>query len=197
MTPLTMCPGTLVYMPPEALGHPPVYSKKIDCFSFGVLQIQIMTRQFPDPGPAMQVIEDSRSPTGTTKMPVLDSKRRKSHINLIDPTHALLPTALSCLSYLEKDRTSAQDLCQQLLTFKETLRYTQSVEIQELHQQLVASDSCMLSLHQQLQTKDQQLYDSQRRIDTLQQELQDRQRQIQQLTQQVEEKQHTIDDRET
>ena len=48
MTPLTMCPGTLAYMPPEALSEPPVYSKKIDCFSFGVLQIQIMTRQFPD-----------------------------------------------------------------------------------------------------------------------------------------------------
>ena len=61
MTPLTMCPGNSVYMPPEALREPPVYSKKIDCFSFGVLQIQIMTRQFPDPGPAMQVVEDSRS----------------------------------------------------------------------------------------------------------------------------------------
>ena len=80
MTPLTMCPGTLVYMPPEALSEPPVYSKKIYCFSFGVLQIQIMTRQFPDPGPAMRVVDDSRSPTGTSKIPVLDSERRKSHI---------------------------------------------------------------------------------------------------------------------
>ena len=59
MTSLTMCPGTLAYMPPEAISEPPVYSKKMDCFSFGVLQIQIMTRQFPDPGPAMRVIEDS------------------------------------------------------------------------------------------------------------------------------------------
>ena len=28
MTPLTMCPGTLAYMPPEAIREPPVYSKK-------------------------------------------------------------------------------------------------------------------------------------------------------------------------
>ena len=120
MTPLTMCPGTLVYMPPEALGDPPVYTKKIDCFSFGVLQIQIVTRQFPDPGPAVQVIEDSRSPTGTVKMPILDSERRKSHIDLIDTNHALLPTALNCLSYLEQlthedDReTQLRELNQQL-----------------------------------------------------------------------------------
>ena len=132
MTPLTMCPGTLAYMPPEALSEPPVYSKKIDCFSFGVLQIQIMTRQFPDPSPAMRVVEDSRSPTGTMKMPVLDSERRKSHINLINPTHSLLPTALSCLSYSEKDRPSAQDLCRQLAAFKEAPHYIQSVQLAQL-----------------------------------------------------------------
>ena len=119
MTPLTTCPGTLAYMPPEALREPPGYSKKIDCFSFGVLQIQIMTRQFPDPGPAIRVVEDLRSPTGVINIPVLESERRKSHIDLIDPTHTLLPTALGCLSYSEKDRPSAQDLCQQLAAVKE------------------------------------------------------------------------------
>ena len=220
MTPLTMCPGTLAYMPPEALSEPPVYSKKIDCFSFGVLQIQIMTRQFPDPGPAVQVVEDSRSPTGTIKIPVLDSERRKSHIDIVDPTHSLLPTALSCLSYSEKDRPSAQDLCRQLAAVKEAPRYqlqilqrelqtkdqqlqdsqrrthTLQQELQTKDQQLQDSQRRTHTLQQELQTKDQQLQDSQRRTHTLQQELQDSQRQIQQLTHQVEEKQHTIDDKE-
>ena len=178
MAPFTMCPGTLVYMPPEALREPPVYSKKIDCFSFGVLQIQIMTRQFPDPGPAMLVVEDSRSPTGTTNMPVLDSKRRKSHVDLIDHTHTLLPTALDCLSYLEKDRPSAQDLCQRLAAIKETPRYQ------------------LQTLQHELHTKDQQLRDCQRCVLTLEQELRDSQRQIQQLTHQVEEKQLATEERE-
>jgi len=44
MTPLTQCPGTLAYMPPEALKVPPVYSKKLDIFSSGVVAVQIMTR---------------------------------------------------------------------------------------------------------------------------------------------------------
>ena len=200
ITPLTMCPGTLAYMPPEALGDPPVYSKKIDCFSFGVLQIQIMTRQFPDPGPAVQVIEDSRSPTGTVKMPVLDSERRKSHIDLIDPTHALLPTALSCLSYLEKDRPTAQDLCQQLATFKEVPHYTQSmqqaqlrelqeqneVQTQQIHQQLQ-------TLEQELRTHEQQLRDSQSHTHTLQQELRDRQRHLDTLQQELQDRQRRMD----
>ena len=55
MTPLTLCPGNLQYMPPEALDQPPSYTDKLDIFSFGVLLVQIMTRQFPDPGPRFQV----------------------------------------------------------------------------------------------------------------------------------------------
>ena len=211
MTPLTMCPGTLAYMPPEALSEPPVYSKKIDCFSFGVLQIQIMTRQFPDPSPAVQVVEDSRSPTGTIKIPVLDSERRKSHIDIIDPTHTLLPTALDCLSYSEKDRPSAQDLCRQLAAVKEAPRYQLQIlqrELQTKDQQLQVCQRRTHTLQQDLQDSQrctrnlqQDLQDSQRRTHSLQQELQTKdqqlQRQIQQLTHQVEEKQHTINDKET
>ena len=214
MTPLTMCPGTLVYMPPEATEDQPVYSSKMDCFSFGVLEIQVMTHQFPDPGPATRMVEVPQYTMGRLQLVIPDSERRKSHIDLIDPTHALLPTALSCLSYSEEDRPSAQDLCQQLATFKETPRYTQSAqqaqEILELQQQLAASDNCIHYQQQQLQTKDQQLQDSQRHMHTLQQELQDSQRQLQdsqrqlqdsqrqnqQLTHRVEETQHTIEDRE-
>ena len=224
MTPLTMCPGTFVYMPPEATKDQPVYSSKMDCFSFGVLEIQVMTRQFPDPGPATRMVEVPQYTMGRLQLVIPDSERRKSHIDLIDPTHALLPTALSCLSYSEEDRPSAQDLCQQLATFKETPHYTQSVEILELQQQLAASDNCIHYQQQQLQTKDQQLQDSQRHMHTLQQELQDSQRQLQdsqlqlqdsqrqlqdsqrqlqdsqrqnqQLTHRVDETQHTIEDRE-
>ena len=199
MTPLTMCPGNSVYMPPEALSEPPVYSNKIDCFSFGVLQIQIMTRQFPNPGPAMRVVEDSRSPTGIMKMPVLDSERRKSHLDLIDPTHTLLPTALGCLSYLEKDRPSAQDLCRQLAAFKEALCYTQlqtlQRELQTKDQQLQDSQRHTHTLQQELQTKDQQLQDSQRCTHTLQQELQDSQRHTHTLQQELQDSQrrtHTL-----
>ena len=196
MMPLTMCPGTLAYMPPEALREPPVYSKKIDCFSIGVLQIQIMTRQFPDPSPPKRVVEDSRSPTGTTEMPVLDSERRKSHIDLIDSTHILLPTALDCLSYLEKDRPSAEDLYQRLDAVKDAPRYqlhilqqelqTKDQQLQDsqrykrtLQQELLDSQRCMHILQEKLQAKDQQLHDSQRCTHTLQEELQTKDQQLQ------------------
>ena len=196
MTPLTMCPGTLVYMPPEATKDQPVYSNKIDCFSFGVLEVQVMTRQFPDPGPTTRMVQDSRYPMGRVLIVVPDNERRKSHIDLIDPTHALLPTALSCLSDSEEDRPSAQDLCQQLATFKETPRYTQSVEIHTLQQQLQESQRQLQDSQRQLQDSQRQLQDSQRQQQDSQRQLQDSQRQNQQLAHRVEETQHTIEDRE-
>ena len=35
MTPLTLCPGATVYMPPETLTTPTRYTSKLDCFSPG------------------------------------------------------------------------------------------------------------------------------------------------------------------
>ena len=61
--------------------------------------IQVYTIQLPDPGSRTQLVHNSRSPTGIIEMPVLEAERRKDHIELIDPTHSILPIAMDCLSY--------------------------------------------------------------------------------------------------
>ena len=69
LTPLTLCPGTMVYMSPEALKDRPVYTDKLDTFSLGVLCVQIMTRKFPDPGHRVIEVDDARYP-GTIEVRV-------------------------------------------------------------------------------------------------------------------------------
>ena len=128
MTPLTMCPGTLACMPPEALNEPPIYTKKLDCFSEGVIMIQVCTRLWPEPGPRTKTVQDSRSPTGRMQMPVLEPERRKNHIDMIDRGHGLLPIAMDCLHYQENERPSSEELCQRLADLKETREYRESVE---------------------------------------------------------------------
>ena len=128
MTSLTMCPGTMVYMSPEALKEPPVYTEKLDCFSHGVLCIQIVTRQFPSPGQRTKTVPSPQSPTGRIEIPVLDTERRKSHIDQIDPNHPLLPVATDCLSYDEEDRPSAQQLCHHLAALQQAPQYGESVQ---------------------------------------------------------------------
>ena len=120
---LTKCPGTRVYMPPEALEDLPHYTEKIDCFSFGVVVIQTLTRQYPKPGELhtkKQVNHpDKPGSTCTAKILIKEVDRRQDHINMIDPQHPLLSIALRCLEDEPDDRPSAQELCKMIQNVKD------------------------------------------------------------------------------
>ena len=137
-TSLTAIPGTQAYMPPEALKEPPMYTKKLDCFSEGVIMIQVCTLLWPEPGPRTQAIPDPRSPDGTAEISVRETERRKNHIDLIDSTHPLLPIAIECLNY-EEERPSAEWICESLATLKDWVDYGNSVLQSEEAQSDVAS----------------------------------------------------------
>ena len=212
MTHLTMCPGTLAYMSPEALDDPPVYTKKLDMFSFGVLDIQIITRLFPDPGPRMKKIQDPHDPKHRLHEVVPETERRKPHIDLIDRTHALLSIAIDCLSYNEEDRPTAHDLCHRLAALKEAPQYSDSVQQvrsrpesapadredrerqmkklqeqkRELHREKVKRDEQLQCLQQQLQVFGDQVREKDAVIAAREQELQEATR----------EKDHVIESRE-
>ena len=129
---LTQCPGTPVFMSPEALDEPPVYTEKLDNFSFGVLLVQIITRQFPSPGDRFEtvLIPSPRDPTNKVKSRVAipEVERRQAHISLIDPTHPLLSIALECLKDEAVERPSSQQLCQSMDALKGTVKYKRSFQ---------------------------------------------------------------------
>ena len=127
----TMCPGTDAYMPPEAVQDKPVYTEKIDCFSFGVLIIQILTKLFPAPGNRQEEVEFDHPgiPKGRKVMvSVPEVERRKNHTDLIDPNYPLLTIAFDCLQDLESDRPSAQQICERVAALKESAEYTKSIK---------------------------------------------------------------------
>ena len=122
MKPPTLCPGSVHYMPPEALDEPPSYTEKLDVFSFGVLLVQIMTRKFPDPGPRFRMVDDPRYPRGL-RVPVREVERRHLHFHLINNSHSLKPIALICLRDIEQDRPKSLDLSSKI----ESMKFTQSI----------------------------------------------------------------------
>ena len=118
---LSTCPGTKVYMPPEALKDKPQYTEKIDCFSFGVVIIQTITRLYPNPGERCteKQINHPDIPGGIVKIPIKEVNRRRDHINRINPPHhPLLSIALKCLEDKPDDRPSAQVLCEMIQSVK-------------------------------------------------------------------------------
>ena len=131
MTPMTLCPGNVQYMSPEALEEPPSYTDKLDVFSFGVLLVQITTRQFPNPDPRLQIVDVPNNPLfpeGTAMVPVPETQRRSAHLKLIAHTHPLKAIAIGCLRGKERERPSAQQLSSMLSELKRAPQYTDSLQ---------------------------------------------------------------------
>jgi serine/threonine protein kinase len=147
MTPLTKCPGTVAYMPPEALSDEPEYTDKLDCFSLGVLMIQMITRNFPEPTKATLTVRDPKYPTGRILVPVPEVERRKKDVDLVDDRHPMKPISLSCLNDIEMERPSAQDICHGLAELKSEEKFSESVQrtvYQETEQRRIIEENQVL-----------------------------------------------------
>ena len=116
-------PGVDVYMPPEAVQEKPEYNDKVDCFSFGVIVIQILTRKYPAPGNRHKRIELQ---SGSAILIVPEMERRNDHIKEIDGAAPLRPIALDCLKDKHGKRPSAQQLCEKLSGLAENQDYIES-----------------------------------------------------------------------
>ncbi|XP_064405428.1 probable serine/threonine-protein kinase kinX [Halichondria panicea] len=221
---MTTCPGTPAFMSPEALNEPPVYTEKLDNFSFGVLLVQTTTRQFPNPTDRFENIQvpHPRNPGRTieAKIAIPELERRQAHLSLIEPTHPLLPIARCCLKDRDVERPSSQQLCQTLDALKRTPRYQESSQ-QDLHQMLreqITANDTQLQINERILTENQeiitqnneQLHTQANEIQTLQQdkatlqhEAEARERQLRRLNQELQSSeentavlQQTIDQRD-
>ena len=167
----TYCPGTNGYMSPEALAEPPLYTTKLDIFSCGVLLIQLITRQFPNPGPrtcTVQVSNDHRFPSGQALIVVPELERRKGHLDVIPPTHPLLMVALDCLKDKEDPRPTAEQLCSCLIGLKESHAYQDSLQQSPEEMAVVAAPVRDHELEQQLRETESRVEDLTQEVQQLQ-----------------------------
>ena len=181
MTPLTLCPGNLQYMSPEALEEPPSYTEKLDIFSLGVLLVQIMTRQFPDPGPRFQVDPLHEN----IRLLVPETQRRSAHLQLISSTHPLKAIAVNCLKGKERERPSAQQLSNTLSELKGGPQYAESMQQAQSGegngQEVGSLRRQVRDLQQRDQEQRQAMQEQQQEIEHLGQQNQQQQREIEQL----------------
>ena len=127
------CPGSLVYMAPEVLQMPPEYSAKLDIYSFGVLMIQIITTQFPNPTPFSICMVDN----------LTEVERRADDLAVISTDHPICPLIIDCLNNDRAERPNASKLCAQLCLIKETDFYVH--DHKELMPQVIEEESSAYS----------------------------------------------------
>ena len=166
MTALTLCPGNVLYMSPEALDEAKAYTSKLDMFSFGVIVIQILTRQFPSPSERFRNIHVVGVDKNVREL-IPETERRASHLNLITDTHSLKPLALQCLQK-ERERPSALWISGRLSELKQASQYTESMrccgDIQQLKQQLQDQISLSEVMQEQITELETLLCEKERQI---------------------------------
>ena len=202
MTALTLCPGNVLYMSPEALDEAKIYTAKLDIFSFGVIVIQILTRQFPNPTDRFRLMYASEFDQ-EVRVLVPETERREAHLKLIPDTHSLKPLALQCLKNKENERPSALQLSERLSELKQSSQYTESMhqtqsssDIQQLQQQLRGQRILTEAKTREVQEHQTRNTELQSVVEGKDRQLQANATQLQAKDRQLQECQHTIASRE-
>jgi len=111
---MTKAPGTVDFMPPEALAaspHSVRYGRELDVFSFGCVMLHTLSHQWPTPSEPVVTDPVTFEVKGRTEV-----ERCSQYFSRIDRSRlgVLIPLIESCLSNLPKNRTSIVTLCEQL-----------------------------------------------------------------------------------
>lgn len=111
--PMTARPGTVIYMPPEALyGTVTRYTNKLDVFSFGCLALFTASQTFPVEvlPPTYQVYVNGR-PKLQARTEV---ERRREYFDKLEHEHSLTDLIRQCLSNAPEERPHAGKLLEHL-----------------------------------------------------------------------------------
>ena len=108
---MSTAPGTLVYMPPEAIGIRPKYDAKLDMFSFGHLSLYTAIQEFPDD--LLPSTYPDPSDTDNLKARSEVQRREPYMTSLYEEfgkEHPLVKLIRQCLHNTPKCRPSAADV---------------------------------------------------------------------------------------
>lgn len=112
---LSTVPGTLVYMPPEAMASPPQYNEKLDIFSFGHLALYTALQDFPCEL-LLGVYNDPKDPNKACARNELE--RRFRYVETLrkrfGSNHTVTKLVTSCLHNHPQIRPSAIEVLQEL-----------------------------------------------------------------------------------
>ncbi len=106
----SMIPGTLGYMPPEALAERPEYGSALDVFSFGVLILFVVLQEYP------QYYENVVTVTGVQRKETQIQKRMK-WIGKLSPEDTMRQLICDCLQDEPQRRPTIQDVNSNLIRF--------------------------------------------------------------------------------
>ena len=132
---MTKAPGTVDFMPPEALTRSPVYGPPMDVFSFAGIILHTFNQQWPRP------IDQVQFDPKTRKMMALSEvERRQKYLDkMTGEAEVLRPLVEKCLDYDPAVRPTIATVCERIQPRKDTyIKETpqQCIQLYQLNKQL-------------------------------------------------------------
>ena len=156
---MTKAPGTVDFMPPEALENVTNirYGKELDVFSFGCVMLHTLSHQWPTPSQAVIINPDTGLATGGRN----EVERRSQYFERIDRSRSdvLIPLIEGCLGNIPKNRPSIVRVCDKLegqLVDRESVS-TNELTVYALQQEIRQKDAEIQSNHNEMQRKDTEI----------------------------------------
>ena len=111
---LTTAPGTLHFMPPEALDEDPIYGTPVDVFSFAGISLHLFSERWPMPsGPK------KRDPNTKKMISLSEVERRQQYLDKITAEAAVLrEMMMQCLDDDPDQRPPIQEVSQMIKSLK-------------------------------------------------------------------------------
>ena len=112
---LTTAPGTVHFMPPEALEeNDPVYGTPVDVFSFGVVTLHLFSEEWPTPsGPK------KRDPNTNKLVALSEAQRRQRYLDIMTVEGAALKEmVMRCLDDDPDQRPPIQEVFHKIISVK-------------------------------------------------------------------------------
>jgi len=135
MAQMTTCPGTPSYMPPEALVTKPIYTTKVDVFSYGNLMTHVFSGEWPIPTAVFRV--DPSNPN--VMVPATEVERREEYLQDMGDTHPLIALTHQCLSNNPLTRPEAPEILAHINevmpqfppSFRNKMEMLQQIEVEQ------------------------------------------------------------------
>ena len=148
---MTKAPGTVDFMPPEALSTSPVYGPSMDVFSFAGIILHTFNQEWPSPVDQIEFDSKTREMTALSEV-----KRRQKHLDkMMGEAERLKPLVEECLDYDRTRRPTIEIVCERVQVMKDACRKDFPQEYIVLHQQNIQ----LRIVNQQLQDENAQLQD--------------------------------------
>ena len=160
----TQAPGTVVFMPPEALSINPQYGKPIDIFSVGCVCMHIISMEWPTP----------LDRVSANNVVLSEVQRRQQYFTKLNQYPSLEQLVKQCLQDKPEQRPVIEEVTKSLESighdhqphedgniidlFTSALKCSaQDEQIAQKDQQLIMKDKQLVEKDEQLSKKDQQL----------------------------------------